>query len=312
MDTRTLTATTESAGARLDAFLAARLPDLTRSAAARLIEGGLVTVDGKPAGKSARLTGGETVSVTLPQAEEPEARPQDIPLEVVYEDADVIVVNKPVGMVVHPAPGHPDGTLVNALMYHCGDSLSGIGGERRPGIVHRIDKDTSGLIVAAKNDMAHKGLSAQLSDHSLYREYEAVVTGHMREDSGVIDKPIGRHPVDRKRMAVTEKNSKAAVTHWKLMAEYRGYSHIQCRLETGRTHQIRVHMASIGHPLLGDGLYGAKCPDKGLEGQCLHARRLHLIHPVTGEELRFESALPEYFISVLDKLGTIERKGETE
>lgn len=215
-------------------------------------------------------------------------------------------------MVVHPAPGHPDGTLVNALMYHCGDSLSGIGGERRPGIVHRIDKDTSGLIVAAKNDMAHKGLSAQLSDHSLYREYEAVVTGHMREDSGVIDKPIGRHPVDRKRMAVTEKNSKPAVTHWKLLAEYRGYSHIQCRLETGRTHQIRVHMASIGHPLLGDGLYGAKCPDKGLEGQCLHARRLHLIHPVTGEELRLESALPEYFISVLDKLGTIERKGETE
>ena len=215
-------------------------------------------------------------------------------------------------MVVHPAPGHPDGTLVNALMYHCGDSLSGIGGERRPGIVHRIDKDTSGLIVAAKNDMAHKGLSAQLSDHSLYREYEAVVTGHMREDSGVIDKPIGRHPFDRKRMAVTEKNSKPAVTHWKLLAEYRGYSHIQCRLETGRTHQIRVHMASIGHPLLGDGLYGAKCPDKGLEGQCLHARRLHLIHPVTGEELRFESALPEYFISVLDKLGTIERKGETE
>lgn len=312
MDTRTLTATTESAGTRLDAFLAAQLPGLTRSAAARLIEGGFVTVDGKPAGKSVRLVGGETVSVTLPEAEEPEARPEDIPLDVVYEDGDVIVVNKPVGMVVHPAPGHPDGTLVNALMYHCGDSLSGIGGERRPGIVHRIDKDTSGLIVAAKNDMAHKGLSAQLSDHSLYREYEAVVTGHMREDSGVIDKPIGRHPVDRKRMAVTEKNSKAAVTHWKLLAEYRGYSHIQCRLETGRTHQIRVHMASIGHPLLGDGLYGAKCPDKGLEGQCLHARRLHLIHPVTGEELRFESALPEYFISVLDKLGTIERKGETE
>lgn len=312
MDARTLTATTESAGTRLDAFLAAQLPGLTRSAAARLIEGGFVTVDGRPAGKSVRLVGGETVSVTLPEAEEPEARPEDIPLDVVYEDGDVIVVNKPVGMVVHPAPGHPDGTLVNALMYHCGDSLSGIGGERRPGIVHRIDKDTSGLIVAAKNDMAHKGLSAQLSDHSLYREYEAVVTGHMREDSGVIDKPIGRHPVDRKRMAVTEKNSKAAVTHWKLMAEYRGYSHIQCRLETGRTHQIRVHMASIGHPLLGDGLYGAKCPDKGLEGQCLHARRLHLIHPVTGEELRFESALPEYFISVLDKLGTIERKGETE
>ena len=228
---------------------------------------------------------------------------QDIPLDVVYEDADIIVINKPRGMVVHPAPGHPDGTLVNALMYHCGDSLSGIGGERRPGIVHRIDKDTSGLIVAAKNDMAHKGLSAQLSDHSLYREYEAVVTGHMRGDSGVIDKPIGRHPVDRKRMAVTEKNSKAAVTHWKLLAEYRGYSHIQCRLETGRTHQIRVHMASIGHPLLGDGLYGAKCPDKGLEGQCLHARRLRFIHPRSGEEHIAEAPLPPYFVDVINKLG---------
>ena len=252
------------------------------------------------------------IELFLPETQDIPLEAQDIPLDVVYEDADIIVINKPRGMVVHPAPGHPDGTLVNALLYHCGDSLSGIGGERRPGIVHRIDKDTSGLIAAAKNDTAHKGLSAQLSDHSLYREYEAVVTGHMREDSGVIDKPIGRHPVDRKRMAVTEKNSKAAVTHWKLLAEYRGYSHIQCRLETGRTHQIRVHMASIGHPLLGDGLYGAKCPDKGLGGQCLHARRLHLIHPVTGEELRFESELPEYFTSVLDKLGAIERKGETE
>lgn len=298
---------------RLDRQIQETHPDFSRSRIEGLIKGGFVTVNGAVAEKAGmKVAEDDEIVVEIPPPVPAVPEPEDIPLDVVYEDADIIVINKPRGMVVHPAPGHPDGTLVNALMYHCGDSLSGIGGERRPGIVHRIDKDTSGLIVAAKNDMAHKGLSAQLSDHSLYREYEAVVTGHMRGDSGVIDKPIGRHPVDRKRMAVTEKNSKAAVTHWKLLAEYRGYSHIQCRLETGRTHQIRVHMASIGHPLLGDGLYGAKCPDKGLEGQCLHARRLHLIHPVTGEELRFESALPEYFISVLDKLGTIERKGETE
>ena len=302
----------EESGERLDALLTHNIEGLSRNAAQRLIEDGAVTRGGTVLKKNYRCAAGDSFTVVLPEPGDAPLEAQDIPLDIVFEDADVIVVNKPRGMVVHPAPGHPDGTLVNALLWHCGDSLSGIGGERRPGIVHRIDKDTSGLIAAAKNDTAHKGLSAQLSDHSLYREYEAVVTGHMRENSGVIDKPIGRHPVDRKRMAVTEKNSKAAVTHWKLLAEYRGYSHIQCRLETGRTHQIRVHMASIGHPLLGDGLYGAKCPDKGLEGQCLHARRLHLIHPVTGEELRFESELPEYFTSVLDKLGAIERKGETE
>ena len=312
MEEDLLQITAEESGERIDALLARMVPELSRSAAQRLLEEGLVTLLGKPVRKNYRCAAGDCFELVLLEPEELPLVPQDIPLDVVFEDSDVIVVNKPRGLVVHPAPGHPDGTLVNALVFHCGDSLSGIGGERRPGIVHRIDKDTSGLIVAAKNDMAHKGLSAQLSDHSLYREYEAVVTGHMRGDSGVIDKPIGRHPVDRKRMDVTEKNSKAAVTHWKLLAEYRGYSHIQCRLETGRTHQIRVHMASIGHPLLGDGLYGAKCPDKGLEGQCLHARRLHLIHPVTGEELRFESALPEYFTSILDKLGAIERKGETE
>lgn len=312
MDEGVIQITIEESGERIDALLARILPQYSRSQLQKCLDSGAVLLDGRPLKKNYRGNAGDEIELFLPETQDIPLEAQDIPLDVVYEDADIIVINKPRGMVVHPAPGHPDGTLVNALMYHCGDSLSGIGGERRPGIVHRIDKDTSGLIVAAKNDMAHKGLSARLSDHSLYREYEAVVTGHMREDSGVIDKPIGRHPVDRKRMAVTEKNSKAAVTHWKLLAEYRGYSHIQCRLETGRTHQIRVHMASIGHPLLGDGLYGAKCPDKGLEGQCLHARRLHLIHPMTGEELRFESALPEYFISVLDKLGTIERKGETE
>ena len=300
--TRELTAATEHAGIRLDAFLSAD-GALTRSQAARLIAEGRVRVNGKPAAKSARLSGGETVTVDVPQLRETALPPQDIPLDVVYEDDDVIVVNKPTGLVVHPAPGHPDGTLVNALLFHCGDSLSGIGGLRRPGIVHRIDKDTSGLIIAAKNDFAHQALSAQLSDHSLCREYEAVVRGGFKEDSGTVDRPIGRHPVDRKRMAVTEKNSKPAVTHWQLLAAYRGYSHILCRLETGRTHQIRVHMASIGHPLLGDYTYGAPSPDKGLEGQCLHARALRFIHPRSGEPVRLETPLPDYFTAVLERLG---------
>ena len=301
MDTRTLTATTESAGARLDAFLAARLPDLTRSAAARLIEGGLVTVDGKPAGKSARLTGGETVSVTLPQAEEPEARPQDIPLEVVYEDADVIVVNKPVGMVVHPAPGHPDGTLVNALLHHCAGSLSGIGGQLRPGIVHRIDRDTSGLIIAAKNDAAHACLAAQLSGHTLARTYECLAVGNFKEDSGTVDAPIGRHRTDRKKMAVVL-DGRRAVTHWEVIARYQGVTHLRCRLETGRTHQIRVHLAYIGHPILGDTVYGAKKPVPGLTGQCLHATGLQFLHPSTGEKITLTCPLPEEFKKMLKKL----------
>ena len=301
MDTRTLTATTESAGVRLDAFLAARLPDLTRSAAARLIEGGLVTVDGKPAGKSARLTGGETVSVTLPQAEEPEARPQDIPLEVVYEDADVIVVNKPVGMVVHPAPGHPDGTLVNALLHHCAGSLSGIGGQLRPGIVHRIDRDTSGLIIAAKNDAAHACLAAQLSDHTLARTYECLAVGNFKEGSGTVDAPIGRHRTDRKKMAVVP-DGRRAVTHWEVIARYQGVTHLRCRLETGRTHQIRVHLAYIGHPILGDTVYGAKKPVPGLTGQCLHATGLQFLHPSTGEKITLTCPLPEEFTKMLKKL----------
>ena len=301
MDTRTLTATTESAGARLDAFLAARLPDLTRSAAARLIEGGLVTVDGKPAGKSARLTGGETVSVTLPQAEEPEARPQDIPLEVVYEDAVVIVVNKPVGMVVHPAPGHPDGTLVNALLHHCAGSLSGIGGQLRPGIVHRIDRDTSGLIIAAKNDAAHACLAAQLSGHTLARTYECLAVGNFKEDSGTVDAPIGRHRTDRKKMAVVP-DGRRAVTHWEVIASYQGVTHLRCRLETGRTHQIRVHLAYIGHPILGDTVYGAKKPVPGLTGQCLHATGLQFLHPSTGEKITLTCPLPEEFTKMLKKL----------
>jgi 23S rRNA pseudouridine1911/1915/1917 synthase len=241
--------------------------------------------------------------VQLPEPEPVAAVAQDIPLNVVYEDADVIVVNKPVGMVVHPAAGHPDGTLVNALLYHCGNSLSGINGSLRPGIVHRIDRDTSGLVIAAKNDLAHQALAEQLQDHSLYREYEAVCVGNLRQDSGTVDAPIGRHPVDRKRMAVDKTGGRQAVTHWMVLERYSGYTHIQCRLETGRTHQIRVHMAFLGHPLLGDTVYGAKKPYPGLAGQCLHARRLSFVHPRSGERVTVECPLPDWFTQVLTKLG---------
>ncbi len=296
-----LTLSAQESGERIDALLARS--GFTRSAAARLIREGRVLRNGKAVKKSDLTRAGDVISVQTEDEPAPaEAKPEDIPLDVVYEDADVIVVNKPRGMVVHPAPGHPDGTLVNALLYHCGDTLSGIGGEQRPGIVHRLDRDTSGLIIAAKNDAAHLFLSAQLSDRSLSRIYEAVVRGNLREDAGTVDAPIGRHPTDRKRMAVTEKNSRAAVTHWEVIARYRGYTHVRCILETGRTHQIRVHMAHIGHPLLGDTVYGGK-PDKGLEGQCLHARELKFIHPRTGEAVRLQSDLPTYFRQVLDRLG---------
>ncbi|MBQ9686624.1 MAG: RluA family pseudouridine synthase [Oscillospiraceae bacterium] len=293
----------EESGERIDALLARTLPQFSRSLLQKCLDSGAVTLDGRRVKKNCRPESGSVIELVLPETEELPLIAQDLPLDIVYEDDDLIVVNKPRGLVVHPAPGHPDGTLVNALLYHCGDSLSGIGGQRRPGIVHRIDKDTSGLIVAAKNDFTHQGLSAQLADHSLYREYEALACGTFRETAGTVDRPIGRHSVDRKRMAVTEKNSKSAVTHWQLITNYKGYAHIRCRLETGRTHQIRAHMASIGHPLLGDGLYGARCPDKGLEGQCLHARRLHLTHPRSGTELVLEAPLPTYFTEVLARLG---------
>lgn len=302
MDENVIVITVQESGDRIDALLARCIEGLSRSAAARLIEDGQVLCRGAAVRKNYRCTAGDELLVTVPEAGEVPLLPQDIPLEVVYEDADVIVVNKPRGMVVHPAPGHPDSTLVNALMFHCGSSLSGIGGEKRPGIVHRIDKDTSGLIIAAKNDHAHLALSAQLSDRSLSRVYEAIVRGNLREDSGTVNAPIGRHPTDRKRMAVTDKNSRPAATHWEVIARYRGYTHVRCILETGRTHQIRVHMAHIGHPLLGDFTYGAPSPDKGLEGQCLHARRLKFIHPRTGEPVELETALPDYFQAVLKKL----------
>ena len=302
METRTLQVNPEDTGTRLDAWLAGQLPDVTRSAAARLCEEGRVTAAGKPLAKNYRLGGGEAVSVTLPDPEPVDVAPQDIPLDVVYEDSDVIVVNKPKGLVVHPAPGHPDGTLVNALLHHCGDSLSGIGGELRPGIVHRIDRDTSGLIIAAKNDAAHLALAAQLADHTLARTYECLAVGNFREDSGTVNAPIGRHPVDRKRMAVVRQGGREAVTHWEVIARYPGVTHLRCRLETGRTHQIRVHLAHIGHPILGDTVYGAKKPVPGLTGQCLHAVGLRFLHPRTGEPVELTCPLPEEFVRMLDKL----------
>ena len=296
-----LRASEESKNQRLDAFLASSLDGLTRSQATRLIESGEVAVNGRAVSKSYKLAGGEDIAVTLPEPEPVEAVPQDIPLDVVYEDADVIVVNKPSGMVVHPAPGHPDGTLVNALPYHCAGTLSGIGGALRPGIVHRIDRDTSGLIIAAKNDAAHQYLSAQLADHTLARTYECIVVGALREDRGTVDAPIARHPTGRKRMAVVA-GGREAVTHWEVIARYPGYTHVRCRLETGRTHQIRVHMAYIGHPILGDTVYGAKKEVPGLTGQCLHAVGLRFLHPRTHEVVELSCPLPEEFTRMLQKI----------
>jgi len=298
--------TADRDGERMDAFVA-RSADLTRSAAQKLLEEGRVTCAGKPLKKNEKTAVGQVVEVDIPEAVAVDIVPQNIPLDVVFEDEHVIVVNKPVGMVVHPAPGHPDGTLVNALLYHCGTSLSGINGELRPGIVHRIDRDTSGLIIAAKNDAAHLSLAAQLQDHTLARTYTAVAVGGFKEDEGTVSAPIGRHPVDRKKMAVDRKNGREAVTHWSVLERYPGYTLVECRLETGRTHQIRVHMASVGHPLLGDVVYGAKKPYPGLAGQCLHARKLKFIHPATGQPVEVECPLPDWFGAVLEKLRRMER-----
>ena len=301
METLTLRPGEAHAGRRADSWLAEAIEGLTRSAAARLLEEGRVTSGGKAISKSYRLTGTETVEVSFPEASPVELLPQDIPLDVVYEDGDVIVVNKPKGLVVHPAPGHPDGTLVNALLFHCGSSLSGVGGALRPGIVHRIDRDTSGLIIAAKNDLAHRGLAAQLQDHTLARTYECIAAGNFREDCGTVDAPIGRHPTDRKRMAVVS-GGRPAVTHWAVLTRFSGFTHLRCRLETGRTHQIRVHMAYIGHPILGDTVYGAKKPVPGLQGQCLHAVGLQFLHPRTGKPVRLQCGLPPEFQEQLQKL----------
>ena len=289
-------------GERLDAFLARVAPEMSRAAAQRLIEEGCVTLNGKKPKKNDRLTEGDQVSLTIPEPKEVDIAPKDIPLEIVYEDEDVLVINKPKGLVVHPAAGHQDDTLVNGLLYARGDSLSGINGELRPGIVHRIDKDTSGLLAVAKNDLAHTVLASQLKDHSMARTYEAIVCGNLKEDSGTVDAPIGRHPSDRKKMCVTARNSKEAVTHWEVVHRYPGYTHIRCRLETGRTHQIRVHMAHIGHPILGDTVYGHKKPELGQDSQCLHAGILCFAHPRDGHPVIVHAALPEYFTEVLEKL----------
>ena len=288
---------------RADAVLSAAVDGLTRSAAQKWMEEGRVTLNGKPVKKNAPLKPGDTLLVSPPQPQDIDLVPQDITLDIVYEDNDVVVVNKPVGMVVHPAPGHPDGTLVNALLYHCKESLSGINGERRPGIVHRIDRDTSGLLIVAKNDKAHLALAAQLQDHSLFRLYHAVVVGGFKEESGTVDAPLARHPVDRKRMAVCRTGEgREAITHWQVVDSQGGYSHITCRLETGRTHQIRVHMASIGHPLVGDQVYGSKKPFPDLVGQCLHAACLTFTHPTTGERMTVEAPLPDWFTKTLQRL----------
>lgn len=292
----------DQGGERLDVFLARAMENTSRSAAQKLLEQGLVTQDGRRMRKQDKTLLGAEYRVELPEVRDTEIVPRDLPLEIVYEDEDVLVLNKPKGLVVHPAPGHWDDTLVNALMYHCKDSLSGINGELRPGIVHRIDKDTSGLLIVAKNDMAHQSLAEQLKDHTLSRTYEAVVKGCFREDSGTIDAPIGRHPVDRKKMAVTEKNSRPAVTHYEVIERFRGYSLVRCRLETGRTHQIRVHMAWKNHPILGDTVYGSPKPELGQDSQCLHAIELRFIHPRTGQPVTVRCDRPAYLNALLDKL----------
>ncbi|MDY2556953.1 MAG: RluA family pseudouridine synthase [Candidatus Faecousia sp.] len=293
-------------GERLDAFLSRSAEGLSRSAAQKLIADGNVLLNGRPARKNDRLRVGDSVELTIPEPREVDIAPKQMPLDIVYEDEDVAVINKPKGLVVHPAAGHQDDTLVNGLLYAMGDSLSGINGELRPGIVHRIDKDTSGLLAIAKNDLAHTVLASQLKDHSMARTYEAIVCGSFKEDSGTVDAPIGRHPTDRKKMCVTQRNSKNAVTHWEVVERFRGYTHIRCRLETGRTHQIRVHMAYIGHPILGDTVYGHKKPELGQDSQCLHAGALCFRHPRDGHPVMVFAPLPDYFQSVLEKLRKME------
>ena len=294
--------TEETAGDRIDKFLAEQYENLSRSFLQKLLKSGEVMVDGRPVKASYKVAEGDLISFEVPEAVEPEIVPEDIPLDILYEDHDVILVNKPKGMVVHPAAGHYTGTLVNALMFHCGDELSGINGEKRPGIVHRIDKDTSGVLMVAKNDMAHQSLAAQLAEHSITRKYNAVVYNGFTEDEGTVDEPIGRNPQDRKKMAVTQKHSRHAVTHYRVIERMEKFTLIEAQLETGRTHQIRVHMTYIGHPLLGDMVYGPKKQPIHLEGQALHARVLGFIHPRTGEYLEFEAPLPPYFEALLERL----------
>ena len=287
---------------RIDKYLSQTELGLSRSAAASLIEAENVLVNGKAVNKKHKLMQGDIITVSVPDPVEYEAKAENIPLDIVYEDDYLLVVNKPKGMVVHPAAGNYEGTLVNALLYHCKDSLSGINGVMRPGIVHRIDKDTSGLLIVAKNDFSHALLAEQIKEHSFTREYEAVVFGNLKDDSGTVDAPIGRNHNDRKKMCVTQKNSKNAVTHWEVIERFKSYTYIKCKLETGRTHQIRVHMAYIGHPVAGDSVYGVKKEKTDFEGQCLHARKIGFIHPASKDYMEFVSPLPEYFDKFLKKL----------
>ena len=290
-------------GERIDRYLAEAMPDRSRSYLQKLIKEGNITVNGQPVKPNYRLIFGDRIAAVFPDIREPDILPEDIPLDILYEDEDLIIVNKPKQMVVHPAPGHYSGTLVNALMYHCGDALSGINGDRRPGIVHRIDMDTTGSLVVCKNDMAHQSLSEQLKEHSIRRLYEAVVHGNIKEDAGSVNAPIGRHPADRKKMSTHAKNGRPAITHYEVIERFGDYTHIRCRLETGRTHQIRVHMASIGHPIVGDLVYGPeKCPFPQLTGQTLNAETLGIIHPGTGEYLEIHAPFPAYFSCLLSRL----------
>ena len=290
----------DNKGERLDKWLSDQTESLTRNAVQKLIENGAVLIDGKAAAKNYKLRGGERVTVEMPEPEILDVKPQNIPLDIVYEDDDLLVVNKPKGMVVHPAAGNLDGTLVNALLYHCEGRLSSINGVIRPGIVHRIDKLTSGLLIVAKNDNSHNKLAEQIKAHSFTREYQAINCGRFKDKSGIVNAPIGRSKYDRKKMCVTELNSKEAVTHYTVIDEFGQYSLLKFRLETGRTHQIRVHSAYIGHPVLGDEVYGK--PFKGIEGQCLHAKKVGFIHPSTNEYMEFDSELPEYFTKLLEQL----------
>lgn len=297
-----LTVSPEDAGVRIDKYLAEQLPDITRSYLQKLLKDGSVQMNGKPVKASTKTAVGAVIALIIPEPEEPEILPENIPLDILYEDSDVILINKPKNMVVHPAAGHYTGTLVNALMYHCRGDLSGINGVLRPGIVHRIDKDTTGVLIVCKNDRAHNALAEQLKEHSITRKYRAIVCGNLKEDEGTVDAPLGRHPQDRKKMAIVRSGGKRAVTHYRVLERFGNDTYIECQLETGRTHQIRVHMASLGHPLLGDEIYGrAKSPFK-LEGQTLHAMVLGFIHPTTGEYMEFEAPLPEYFEKLLEKL----------
>ncbi len=294
----------EDAGVRIDRYLSDQCQDISRSYLQKLLKEQSVLVEEKPVKSNYKVNTGDRISLTLPEIREPEIVPEDIPLDIVYEDKDIILINKPKGMVVHPAAGHYSGTLVNGLMSHCRSELSGINGVMRPGIVHRIDMDTTGVLIVCKNDMAHNSISEQLKDHSITRRYAAIVHGVLKDDEGTINAPIGRHPIDRKKMSINEKNGRDAITHYRVLERFRQYTYIECQLETGRTHQIRVHMASTGHPLLGDSVYGpAKCPFR-LNGQTLHAGVLGIIHPRTGEYMEFTAPLPDYFEELLRKLRT--------